>query len=119
MLVLNAFATAAALPSPALLPQDLSYLLKDNYAATMKKWLSSAVWLEGENLQNLDKYCSANQPDDPDTRDLILSYKDNQDYSDITGRQLGPMMWDISFGVSTAVVGLCRAVSPACVSVLC
>lgn len=87
-------------------------MLKDNYAATMKTWLSSAVWLEGENLQNLDKYCSPNQPDDPDTRDLILSYKDNQEYSDITGRKLGPMMWDISFGVSTAVAGLRRAVGP-------
>lgn len=83
-----------------LLLQDLSYLLKDKYSATMQKWLSSAVWLDGQNLQTLDQYCNAAQPIDPDTRDLILAYKDNQDYSDIAGRKLGPMMWDISYGVS-------------------
>jgi hypothetical protein len=83
-----------------LLLQDLLYLLKDNYSAIMKKWLSSAVWLDGQSLQTLDQYCNAARPNDPDTRDLILAYKDNQDFSDITGRKLGPMMWDISYGVS-------------------
>lgn len=78
--------------------QDLSYLLRDNYAATMRKWLSSAVWLQGNELGTLDQYCSPSQPPDPDTRDLILAYKNNQEYSDITGRKLGPMMWDISYG---------------------
>lgn len=80
--------------------QDLSYLLRDNYAATMRAWLSSAVWLQDQQLQKLDEYCSPSQPADPDTRDMILAYKDNQEYSDITGRKLGPMMWDISYGVS-------------------
>jgi hypothetical protein len=93
--------------------QDLSYLLRDNYAAIMRKWLSSAVWLQGNELATLDQYCSPSQPPDPDTRDLILAYKDNQEYSDITGRKLGPMMWDISYGVSCCCWGAWRAVAAA------
>jgi hypothetical protein len=80
--------------------QDLSYLLRDNYAATMQGWLSSAVWLQEKELQTLDQYCSPSQPPDPDTRDLILLYKDNQEFSDISGQKLAPMMWHVSTGVS-------------------
>ena len=81
--------------------QDLSYLKKDNYAALMKSWLASAVRLDAKTVSQLQEYCATSQPPDRDTRDMLISYKDNDQYSQLALR-LGPMMWDISAGVSRA-----------------
>jgi hypothetical protein len=79
--------------------QDLSYLLKDNYEQLMQSWLAAAVRLDAKTVSQLDTYCAVSQPLDPDTRDLLITYTDNDHYSQLA-HKLGPMMWDISFGVS-------------------
>jgi hypothetical protein len=82
--------------------QDLSYLQTDNYEQLMKSWLASAVRLDAKTVSQLQEYCATSQPPDTDTRDMLISYKDNDHYSQLALR-LGPMMWDISAGVSRAV----------------
>jgi hypothetical protein len=83
----------------AVVLQDLSYLQQDRYAAFMQSWLSAAVPLDAQQLENLEEFCRASQPPDSDTRDLLLVYNDNKHYSHFA-LKLGPMMWDISHGVS-------------------
>lgn len=76
---------------------DLSYLERDAYAATMAAWLAAATPLPAEAAAGLKDYCAVTQPPDADARDLVLSYKDNDDYIRI-GRELYPMLGDISVG---------------------
>ena len=80
-------------------------MLKDNYDSLMKSWLQAAVRLDAKTVKHLDTFCATSQPQDPDSRDMLVSYKDNQHFSQLA-LKLGPMMWDISYGVSRAGVGV-------------
>lgn len=87
--------------------QDLSYLLADRYAFVMQQWLSAAKpltrILQGQKT-SLKEYCNITQPPDRDTTDLYLTYKNNADFEKVA-KQLAPMLFSVSGGVSVSLLG--------------
>lgn len=79
--------------------QDLSYLQRDRYDLLMRNWLSAAERMDAGTIKQLATFCAASQPHHADMSDLVITYKDNDHFSALA-LQLGPMMWDISYGVS-------------------
>jgi hypothetical protein len=86
----------------------------------MRQWLSKAkplsAILQGSRAALRD-YCNITQPPDPDQSDVYLTYRDNADFERI-GRELTPMLFSVSGGVSVEGVAailllpiLCRMLS--------
>jgi hypothetical protein len=85
--------------------QDLLYLTADKYFTLMRHWLSTAKSLSPilqDSKSSLKDYCNITQPPDPDQSDVYLTYKDNADFERL-GKDLAPMLFSVSGGVSLDV----------------
>lgn len=89
--------------------QDLSYLQADRYATLVRHWLSTAHPLRSilqDSKQTLRDFCNTTQPPLPaatsphqSSSDMYITYKDNSEFERL-GRELSPMLADVSGGVS-------------------
>lgn len=86
--------------------ENLSYLLKDNYAALMQSWLAAAVEYDRAKYGSLASYCDVNKPlDAKNPGDLFVTYQGGEGtptaYMNVT-KSLVPMLGDLASGFARA-----------------